>query len=305
VQRILGRGEIESLAQRAIQRVRLPDRAGLFSARARRLQRLSENHAIGEYLRLMAVLADAQQAALARLQGALAAEEQQMAQLRQQRLPPLCATELPRGKRWRDILGELCGSIAARPELPAAVRSECDALSRLPAEEIEAQADILLAARHAPVDVAAAPFLMAALQVHWVHLASRLADDNWLGATASGSCPVCAALPVASIVHADERSQGHRYLHCSLCATEWHMVRVTCSQCQQTKGISYQSIQGGPEAVRAECCEQCRTYRKILYQEKDRDVEPVADDLASLALDLLLSEAGYHRGSGNPLLWQQ
>jgi protein-S-isoprenylcysteine O-methyltransferase Ste14 len=25
---------------------------------------------------------------------------------------------------------------------------------------------------------------------------------------------------------------------------------------------------------------------------------------ASLALDLLLSEAGYHRGSGNPLLWQ-
>jgi len=30
----------------------------------------------------------------------------------------------------------------------------------------------------------------------------------------------------------------------------------------------------------------------------------VADDLASLALDLLMSEAGYHRGSGNPLLWQ-
>ena len=33
-------------------------------------------------------------------------------------------------------------------------------------------------------------------------------------------------------------------------------------------------------------------------------VEPVADDLASLALDLLMSEAGFHRGSGNPLLWQ-
>jgi FdhE protein len=32
-------------------------------------------------------------------------------------------------------------------------------------------------------------------------------------------------------------------------------------------------------------------------------VEPVADDLASLALDLLVSEAGYHRASGNPLLW--
>jgi FdhE protein len=34
-------------------------------------------------------------------------------------------------------------------------------------------------------------------------------------------------------------------------------------------------------------------------------VEPVADDLGSLALDLLVSAAGFHRGSGNPLLWQR
>ncbi len=82
------------------------------------------------------------------------------------------------------------------------------------------------------------------------------------------------------------------------------MVRVTCSQCESTKGISYQAIEGAADAVRAECCDSCMTYRKILYQEKDGGVEPVADDLASLALDLLLAEAGYHRGSGNPLLWQ-
>jgi FdhE protein len=30
----------------------------------------------------------------------------------------------------------------------------------------------------------------------------------------------------------------------------------------------------------------------------------VADDLASLNLDLLLGQSGYHRASGNPLLWQ-
>ncbi len=34
-------------------------------------------------------------------------------------------------------------------------------------------------------------------------------------------------------------------------------------------------------------------------------VEPVADDLVGLALELLMSEAGYHRASGNPLLWQR
>ena len=54
--------------------------------------------------------------------------------------------------------------------------------------------------------------------------------------------------------------------------------------------------------IRAECCDTCHTYRKILYQEEDGNIEPVADDLASLALDLLLSEAGYRRGSANPLL---
>ena len=52
-------------------------------------------------------------------------------------------------------------------------------------------------------------------------------------------------------------------------------------------------------------CDGCRCYRKIFYQEKEMGVEPVADDLASLALDLLMSEAGYHRASGNPLLWQR
>ena len=56
-----------------------------------------------------------------------------------------------------------------------------------------------------------------------------------------------ASLPVASVVRTDSRSQGYRYLHCALCATEWHMVRVTCSHCQSTKGITYQSIDGAPD----------------------------------------------------------
>jgi FdhE protein len=144
---------------------------------------------------------------------------------------------------------------------------------------------------------------MAALQVHWTALASRLSRDDIRGIDIPGVCPTCGTLPVASIVRSDSRSQGLRYLHCALCATEWHMVRVTCSHCQNTKGISYQSIENGPRGIRAECCDSCHTYRKILYQEEDGAVEPVADDLASLALDLLLGEAGYHRASANPLLW--
>src|SRR5437016_3345478 len=147
--------------------------------------------------------------------------------------------------------------------------------------------------------------LMAALQVYWVALASRLLPDQVPGLEIPGLCPVCGTLPVASIVRAEARSEGYRFLHCALCGTEWHLVRITCSQCQSTADIAYHSIEGDSGAIRAESCDQCHTYRKILYQEKDTNVDPVADDLASLALDLLMSEAGYHRGSGNPLLWHR
>ena len=304
MQRILEPGQIESLTERSVPRIRLPERARLFASRAERLRKLGAGgHAIGDYLRLMAALADAQQAALA----GCAASPPTAGQLELARthgMPVAPAASWPRESRWRDVLVHLCDTVATLPETPTGVRDLCDRLRHAPAEQLEAQADALLAARPTDVDAAAAPFLMAALQVYWVDLASRLATKDVADLGAHGVCPVCGSLPVASIVHTDPQSQGYRYLHCALCATEWHMVRVTCSQCASTKGISYQAIEGASDAVRAECCDSCRTYRKILYQEKDGGVEPVADDLASLALDLLLAEAGYHRGSGNPLLWQ-
>jgi FdhE protein len=35
---------------------------------------------------------------------------------------------------------------------------------------------------------------------------------------------------------------------------------------------------------------------KILYQQKDHALDPVADDVASLGLDLLMRETGLRRG---------
>jgi FdhE protein len=307
MQRILDPGQIEAFAQRAIPRLRLPDRAQVFSMRAERLRKLSENdavgHAIGDYLRLMAALADAQQPALARIEATLPSSEH-IEQARTCGMPLVPANSWPRETHWRDVLKQLCESVAALPYLPASVHNVCDRLRHSQSEQIETEADALLAAPATAVDAATAPFLMAALQVYWVDLASRLTVRNVADLGVPGVCPTCGTLPVASIVRAEPRAQGFRYLHCALCATEWHLVRVTCSHCRSTQGITYRSIEGGSEAIRAECCENCRTYRKILYQEKDNGVEPVADDLASLALDLLLSEAGYHRASSNPLLWQ-
>jgi hypothetical protein len=81
------------------------------------------------------------------------------------------------------------------------------------------------------------------------------------------------------------------------------MVRVKCTHCESTKGIHYQGIDGAGEEVLAETCDECGSYRKIVNQEKNPMVEPLADDLASLMLDLLMSETQFQRASANPLLF--
>jgi FdhE protein len=305
--RILEPGQIEAFAERAIPRLRLPDRARVFAARARRLRQQAApgapGQAIGDYLRLMAAVADAQERALGTFVPSPPAPAE-LARAHTHGMPPIQASAWPRAGEWRTLVEQLCRSVGAAPEAPAAVRDACERLRALPASRLEAEADALLAPRTDVVEAAAAPFVMAALQVYWVALASRLSPTDVPALDVPGLCPVCGTLPVASVVRTDERSQGYRFLHCALCATEWHLVRITCSQCQSNTHIAYHSIEGGSDAIRAESCDDCHTYRKILYQEKDPAVEPVADDLASLAIDLLMSEAGYHRGSGNPLLWQ-
>jgi len=306
--RILEPGQIEASAGRAIPRIRFPERTCVFSARAQRLRQLAEagapGHAIGDYLRLMAVMADAQQLVLGSFEAA-APTAHQLARAATHRMPVIHASSWPRAPYWREVVTQLCGAVAAARDAPAGVRATCEQLQSAPAPALETQADALLGGRTEAVDVGGAPFLMAALQVYWVTLASRLLPEQVPGLEVPGLCPACGTLPVASIVRAEARSEGYRFLHCALCATEWHLVRITCSQCQSTANIAYHSIEGDSGAVRAESCDQCHTYRKILYQEKDTNVDPVADDLGSLALDLLMSEAGYHRGSGNPLLWQR
>jgi FdhE protein len=316
MQRILDPAQIEAFTERSIPRVRLPDPPSLFAQRAQRLRALAENHSLSGYLRLMATVADAQRAELDALRPALLSEQfaasvgSQIEVAHAHRMPVLQAATQPshgwsHHDRWHTILKALCTAVGSVPGFPAAVHLICERLVIAPRAELETQADLLIAARSHGVDAPAAPFVMAALQVCWAGMASTLQVSDVPQLDVPTVCPVCGSLPVASVVRSDKRSpQGYRYLHCGLCATEWHMVRITCSHCLTTEGITYHSIEGGSAAVRAETCSKCHTYRKILYQEKDTEVEPVADDLSSLALDLLMTEEGFHRGSGNPLLWQ-
>ena len=310
-QRILEPGQIETFARASIPRVRLPDRDVLFARRAARLRKLAVGASIGDYLNFLAVLVDAQHAALARLSVA-PPDKAHIEQSGEHRMPPIHASAWARPQQWRETLEFLCSALGAQPGFPSGVSENVSRIHRAASTWIETQAMPILEARNDSVDASVAPIIMAALQVHWVALSSQFVADQVQALDVPGVCPLCGTLPVASMVCAQSPYQGYRYLHCALCATEWHMVRVQCSSCGASgKDIGYHTANRNAGAdlsaagggVRAESCEQCRGYRKIMYQEHDTGVDPVADDLASLALDLLLGEQGYHRASGNPLLW--
>ncbi len=63
-----------------------------------------------------------------------------------------------------------------------------------------------------------------------------------------------------------------------------------CSNCEQSGKLHYWSLDDEQAAIKAESCDDCGTYLKILYQEKEPKVEAVADDLASLVLDARMSK---------------
>jgi FdhE protein len=107
---------------------------------------------------------------------------------------------------------------------------------------------------------------------------------------------------VAGVITASGVTPGVRYLYCSLCSTAWNHVRTVCITCGGTRRLSLQGIEGDPGVVKAETCGDCHTYAKLLYQLQDMQADPYADDLASLGLDILVTEAGFSRHAPNPLL---
>jgi FdhE protein len=303
LQRILEPNEIQTIDHSAIPRIRLPQRADLFASRAQRLRTLAtDTHPIGDYLRLMANLAQAQHDTLARFT-ACAVDAQSIARAQQHSMPILPARTTQRDPAWRDVLASLLSHLEASSEIPPLLAATFARLRALDPSALEREADALLMPGGEVLDNACAPFIMAALQVVWTDLASRLTQEQVPYLDTVGLCPVCGTQPVASVVRVGGIYQGYRFVACGLCGTESHVVRVKCTHCDSTHGILYHAIDGQPDWAKAESCEHCHTYRKIFYQDKAFDVEPYSDDLASLTLDLLMNEAGYRRSAPHPFLW--
>jgi FdhE protein len=273
--------------------LRLPQPEPLFSKRAERFASLAHGHTLSEYLELLARAASAQLAAL---------ETNSVCLLTPSRAPIDVGTHV-RAPEWRDTLRVIVAELSAT-SMPAESRGALDLLARAPPDLVEPLADRVLANAAEGADLATGPFVAAALQVYFASLAAGV--DPAAVSRRSGSCPVCGALPVVGVVLGDDRL---RYLVCSVCATQWHHTRIQCTACGESKGLSYYQLEGEraasvpvAAAAKAEACPSCKSYTKLFYMERDPHLEPFADDVATLALDLLMAENGWSRHGVNLFL---
>lgn len=263
----------------------LPDPARLFEVRAARLAALARGHPAGPFLSLLARVARAQQAA--------AREVHLGPPPRLDGDRPLDRARLPRDPGWRAAL-RMVASGCRDADLPGPAQAALARLAAAGDEELEARADAVLAGE--PDDLAAAPFVGAALQVLFTRLAAGL--DPGAVPAAAADCPVCGAPPVAGVILGDDRS---RHLCCALCAARWLLPRIRCAACGATDAISYLAIEGAPAGLKAEVCDGCRSYLKLVDLQDLPEAEPLADDAATIVLDLLLGERGYRRAGANLL----
>jgi FdhE protein len=281
--------------------VMLPDPANRFAATATRLATLAPGHPAEAWLRFIAQLAWSQHEAASALVPPALMRSSAIEQAVKDRTPLLEAHRRTLNPSWRHYLTRVMDFLRDH-SLPGEARSVMDDLKDLKPAAIDELADAFLNGTVPPARIGHALYVAAALQVHFTTLAAQLDTDVPRLLPQRGLCPCCGSTPVAGVVTASGRTPGCRYLHCSLCGAAWNHVRAVCINCGEAGKLTLQSIEGEAGLVKAETCGHCGTYSKVLYEREDPRLDPAADDLASLRLDMLVAEAGWSRHAPNPLL---
>jgi FdhE protein len=123
-------------------------------------------------------------------------------------MPLLPALSPERDPAWQAVLHHLLDGVEAAGAVTATLGKVLDGMRAKSAEELDTQADAVLARRYAEIEPATAPFTMAALQVVWTDLASRLDPRDIPYLDTPGVCPACGGQPVASIVRVGGQYQA-------------------------------------------------------------------------------------------------
>jgi FdhE protein len=277
----------------------VPNPAYLFASRARRFHKLAEDSSLGPYLTFLGRLTEAQAASLAELPEPLHPSPDDIARAREFGMPPLprTCTADPAIEATFDRLFAFAREI----EQPAAAT---EALSRVTAatpSERKFIADRVLEGNMPAESLGEQVYIASALQVHFARLAARLCPSRLIS-LGDGICPACGGPPATMMIVGWPGAQGARYCACPLCGTLWNVGRIKCVLCGSTDGIACQEVNGDSVIMKAETCDHCHGWIKMLRQDKDPAIEPIADDVVSLGLDLLMRIGPYHRGGVNPFL---
>ncbi len=279
---------------------RVPDASKLFRSRAERFRDLAARHELASFLQFLSDVSSCQHALQDGLQHTDLPNEDDLARARSFGMPPLDRSRFTMNSVF-DAALERFLALMSNIDMPDTAQAALSRVRQADGEMRLVMARAVLAAAVPLERCADHVFMAATLQVHYARLASRL-DPTKLVPVGDGACPVCGSAPVASMIVGWPGTQNSRFCVCSLCATHWNYVRIKCTKCGSVKGISYQQIDGGNGTVWAETCEACRAYVKIMHQHKNPELDPVADDVGSLALDFIVRESEYRRGSVNPFL---
>lgn len=216
-------------------------------------------------------------------------------------MPPLDRAALAGDTGLRALAQRFLEGVAALP-MPPPAEAALAGLRQAAPEDLDQLIGNVLADSIPADDLPRHLFLSAAVQVHAARLASLL-DPKQLVPVETGLCPCCGGPPASSMVVGHQGAEGARYAACAFCGTQWNEVRIKCLACGSTKGVGYMAPESEDEAaVKAETCDSCRSWVKILYQNRNPSLEPVADDVASLGLDLLMRDTQYRRAGFDPFL---
>ncbi len=201
---------------------------------------------------------------------------------------------------WQGLLQQLLSDLL--PQVDESVARVVRLLMQQSPEQLSTWGRALREGRMSDAPARFSLFLWAAMGLYWSHWAPMVIkrmDQRKL--KQQSLCPICGSHPVASVI-VDEPRAGLRYLHCSLCESEWHYIRAHCTSCGQDKEMTIWSLDDAQAQVRIESCDECHGYTKMMFIEKSPLMDVAADDLATLILDKELNARGFGATTVNPLL---
>lgn len=281
--------------------VRLPRPAALFQERAARFNALADTHTLAPTLRFLAALSGIQQRLAESLPVPAIPSIEELEGAYGYAQAPVERTRYDPDGAALAIADALILGLA---EVPMPEPAEA-ALARLAAANAAERESALRGVLEEPApDSAFAEhaLLAAALQIGFAGMAAEMEAERLQPVAEGTACPVCGSPPLVSLMPDWQGARGTRYCVCGLCGTAWNYDRIKCTLCGSTEGIAYHRSNGDAGAIEAESCAACRRYVKILHQHKDPSLEPLADDVASLGLDLRMRETGFARGGIDPFL---